>query len=48
MSSPPKSLYTGSRVGNAVLEVPAEGRDWMALGLGSAGHRPGLKLDFPA
>ena len=30
------------------LEVPAKGRDWMALGLGSAGHRPGLKLEFPA
>ena len=26
------------------LEVAAEGRDWMALGLGSAGRRPGLGL----
>ena len=27
--------------------MPAEGRDWMTLGLGSAGRRPGLKLEVP-
>ena len=27
--------------------MPTEGRDWMALGLGSAGQGPGLKLELP-
>ena len=44
----PEQTETGRQSGyfspGLELEVPADGRDWMALGLGSAGRRPGLGL----
>ena len=44
------ALYPWIRLGLAGTGAGSagRGRDWMALGLGSAGHRPGLKLEFPA
>ena len=35
---------SGGRRPGLKLEVPAVGRDWMGLGLGSAGRRPGPGL----